>query len=107
MCGAGFDFFAIKYNGDVIPCNALLEHVCGNIYEDSIEEIFIESKVMTKLRNLRSSRVDDIPGCNDCKLNPICDGGCRADCYNLTGSWNSPHPNCPVLSNKIDKQWIL
>ena len=97
MCGAGYEVFAIKVNGDVVPCNAMLDHICGNIYRDSIQNILVKSKNILQMRHLRETRVDQIDGCMNCDFNPICDGGCRADAYNLTGEWFSPHPNCPEL----------
>jgi radical SAM protein with 4Fe4S-binding SPASM domain len=95
MCGAGYKFFALKANGDVIPCNAMLDVVIGNIHKDSICNILANSPIMVGLRNLRTHRVSEIPGCADCPENPICDGGCRADAFNLTDEIGSPHPCCP------------
>ncbi|HVU32410.1 MAG TPA: radical SAM protein, partial [Opitutaceae bacterium] len=99
MCGAGYNFFAIKANGDVIPCNALLDAVTGNIHATSIAEILQHSPVIEGLRALRTHRVDEIPGCAACGEVAVCDGGCRADVYNLTDEIGGPHPCCPRLSS--------
>lgn len=95
MCGAGFDFFALKANGDVLPCNAFLNVPTGNIHRANIEDILAGSEVMAGLRRLRTHRVNEIPGCAGCPEVPICDGGCRADVFNATGEIGNPHPACP------------
>ncbi|MGX1412826.1 radical SAM protein [Bradyrhizobium elkanii] len=94
-CGAGFNFFAIKANADIVPCNAFLDSTAGNLLQQDIEDILKNSPVMKGLRNLRLYRVDRIPGCQDCSLSPLCDGCCRADVYNLTGEIGNQHPACP------------
>jgi radical SAM protein with 4Fe4S-binding SPASM domain len=95
QCGAGYQFLAIKANGDIIPCNALLDCVVGNIQREELVDILTRSPVLAGLRNLRHHRVSVIPGCAECPLNVMCDGGCRADAYNLTGEIANPHPYCP------------
>lgn len=104
MCGAGYNFFALKANGDVIPCNAFLDCVVGNIHHQGIDEILLSSPQMRGLRNLREHRVDVIEGCRECSLNPLCDGGCRADAYNLTGEIGSAHPNCPRIGGSMSER---
>lgn len=96
-CGAGRKFFAIKTNGDIVPCNAFLDSVAGNLHCNSIKEIFESSTVMVGLRQIANHRVDVVPGCNTCHLNSVCDGGCRADALNLTGEIASRHPLCPAV----------
>ncbi len=94
MCGAGFKFFAIKSNGDIIPCNALRSCVLGNLFREDITSILTSSEEMNNLRMLNSRRVDNIPGCGDCLYNPVCDGGCRADALHAQGNLFAPHPYC-------------
>ncbi len=103
MCGAGFDFFALKANGDVLPCNAFLNVPTGNIHRANIEDILAGSEVMAGLRRLRTHRVDEIPGCAGCPEMPICDGGCRADVFNATGEIGNPHPACPRHAGSLLK----
>ena len=98
MCGAGFSFFALKANGDVIPCNAFLDVVVGNVHDADIQSILENAPTMQGLRSLRCHRVDEVPGCADCAANPVCDGGCRADVFNLTGEIGNPHPCCARVS---------
>ncbi len=94
MCGAGFKFFAIKNNGDIIPCNALRSCVLGNLFREDITSILTSSEEMNNLRILNSQRVDSIPGCSNCLYNPVCDGGCRADALHAQGNLFGRHPYC-------------
>lgn len=96
MCGAGFNFFALKTNGDIIPCNAMRNYVLGNIIEDDIENVFNSGKELIELQRLRDIRVDSIESCKNCTYSPICDGGCRADVLNLAGNVLEQHPYCNV-----------
>jgi len=95
-CGAGFKFFAIKTNGDVIPCNALRSCILGNLHLNSLVEIFESSYELNNLKNINAKRVDSIDGCDTCKYAPVCDGGCRADVLHLTGSIFGKHPYCNI-----------
>lgn len=96
MCGAGFNFFAIKTNGDVIPCNALRSCIFGNLFRRDLVDILESSEEAMNVRRLRSLRVDSIAECKDCAYSPICDGGCRADVLHSTGNILAKHPYCNV-----------
>ena len=96
MCGAGFNFFAIKTNGDVIPCNALRTCIFGNLLKEDIIDILESSEEAMNVRRFRSLRVDSIAECEDCIYSPICDGGCRADVLHLTGNILVKHPYCNI-----------
>ena len=103
MCGAGYKFFALKTNGDVIPCNALRHCKLGNIFEEDVQDIFALSTELSKLRKLRGFRVDILPGCADCEYSPICDGGCRADVFNQSNNIFAKHPYCDRQDNSNKK----
>lgn len=97
MCGAGFNFFALKTNGDIIPCNAMRNYSLGNIFIDDINDILSFRKKLVDLQKLREIRVNSIASCKTCTYSPICDGGCRADVLNLTGNILEKHPYCNIL----------
>lgn len=97
MCGAGVNFFAIKTNGDVIPCNALRECIFGNLLTQDLLDVLGASEEANNVRRLRSLRTNSIPGCRGCAYAPVCDGGCRADVLHLTGDILAKHPYCNVV----------
>lgn len=67
-CIAIFSSIAIDSVGDVYPCNSLLIKV-GNIYENTIQEIWNESE---KLHYLKSIKKSDLKQCNQCEYMSEC-----------------------------------
>lgn len=85
-CQAGTKACSIDYNGDIYGCDLMIgleEFLAGNLRQDTLKNIWDNSKVFNKLRNIS---FDQIEGkCKDCN-NLWCGGGCRSSAYNLTGS---------------------
>ncbi|KNF07571.1 hypothetical protein CLPU_15c00650 [Gottschalkia purinilytica] len=80
ICGAGTSVLSISSDGNVYPCQ-MLHHddfSCGNIKNDSLENIYNTSKIINEFRNLE---VDGVYGCKDCDIRYICGGGCRANSF--------------------------
>lgn len=93
-CAAGKRECKVFANGDVVPCALFSskEMIAGNVRTTSFEKIWFESDLMKKFR-LRSYKL--INGkCRECKFGYICNGGCPAVAYNLTGMLNIPDPRC-------------
>lgn len=91
-CLVGKLCLVIKASGDAIPC-ALLNKTVGNIYEQTIEEIwqnefFDEINDTTKLKE----------ECKDCKYKEECSGGCRGLSYTLKGDYLCKDPYCWIKS---------
>ncbi len=68
-CQAGKNLITILSNGDVTGCPTTFHSICGNIRENTLEEIWNGDK----MNNFRS----ELPRCSSCD-NKICQGGCRA-----------------------------
>lgn len=78
ICNAGINMINITSQLDVYPCylyQGIDGFKCGNLYDDLLFDIWQDSEVLYKLRNLR---LEDIEDCKNCKANTICSGGCRA-----------------------------
>lgn len=67
-CGAGFNSISVNYDGTIWPCNSLMLNV-GNIYEDDLKEVWLNSK---KLLEWRKQSVLPINECKKCVLNSKC-----------------------------------
>jgi radical SAM protein with 4Fe4S-binding SPASM domain len=93
-CGAGRRFCVITADLDIIPCGVLPNFKCGNLRQSTFRDIWQGSSQLTWLREFCETRVDSIPGCGECKYAAVCDGGCRADMFNMTGNWLAPHVTC-------------
>lgn len=76
-CSIADGNISIAANGDVFPCQLLhfAEFKAGNLLDASLAEIYTNSSVLLKLRELT---VDKIDGCDDCPISLMCGGGCVA-----------------------------
>jgi radical SAM protein with 4Fe4S-binding SPASM domain len=76
---------SISETDDVYPCQLLhaAEFKAGNIRELSLAEIYYESPVFNRLRNIT---VDTLGKCSTCQLRYICGGACRARDFYEVGS---------------------
>lgn len=89
-CGAGTRILSIRANGDVLPCAFLGEEfVGGNIYTETIKEIWQNSINFRKVRNLGFS-----PQCLKCHRNEICHGACIAMSKFFTDNLSGGDPDC-------------
>ncbi|MDD5639383.1 MAG: radical SAM protein [Candidatus Pacebacteria bacterium] len=78
-CSAGRTTCGIDSYGNVYPCSYMVfdELKCGNIKDMSLSEIWKNSLVMKKIRNINSLKGK----CMECKYLTLCRGGCRAAAY--------------------------
>ena len=87
-CLAGTGFCFISHQGDVQPCGFLSLN-CGNVKQQTFADIWENSEVFKKLRNLQN-----LSGkCGVCEYRKVC-GGCRARAYEATGDYLSEEPLC-------------
>jgi radical SAM protein with 4Fe4S-binding SPASM domain len=68
---------SIAETGDVYPCQLLQEEKfrAGNVRERSVGEIYSESPVFARMRQIS---VDTLEKCNACPVRYLCGGACRA-----------------------------
>lgn len=86
-CTAGIATCTILPNGDVVPC-PFLRLVAGNIYTDSLENIWLNSALFNKLRDRKKYKV-----CGSCKYLAYC-GGCRKSAFQTSGKIDGFDLNC-------------
>ncbi len=103
FCGGLKTSLYITPNGDVYPCDMLygLEDntlfKMGNIYENSIREIWFSEKA----NNFRMNK--NIIKCQSCKEFTICGGGCRAIAYSYFKNFHEPVPYCSrIYGNEVE-----
>lgn len=93
-CTAGVAALYINASGDIYPC-PFLNIASGNVYLDSLEDIWNSSSILAQLRKRKEFSGE----CGDCKYIYHC-GGCRAASYRKYGNLISSDPNC-FLNNKL------
>ncbi len=81
VCGVGYDNCCITVNGDVYPCAGWQDYVLGNVYKNSLKEIWEESE---RIKNLRTITQGSFPQCVDCEALNYCNR-CLVRNYNETG----------------------
>ncbi len=87
-CLAGTGFCFISHRGSVQGCG-YLDVEAGNIRKESFSQIWTNSTLFRKLRDL-----SNIKGkCGVCEYKRIC-GGCRARAYEATGDYLEAEPYC-------------
>lgn len=87
-CHAGILYFSLRPNGDIYPCTFLPIKV-GNIREQSLREIWRDSKVLNALRQRKTLKGK----CGGCEYRETC-GGCRGRAYACTGDFLETDPVC-------------
>lgn len=78
VCGVGYDNCCIAANGDVYPCSGWGGYVLGNVYKQSLREIWLESN---KAKELRSITKASFPQCITCEARNYC-SACLVRNYN-------------------------
>ena len=87
-CLGGVGFLFVSHRGDVQPCG-YLEAFCGNVRQQSLEEIWASSPVFLKLRDFPSLK----GRCGRCEYVRVC-GGCRARAFERSMDFMEEEPLC-------------
>jgi radical SAM protein with 4Fe4S-binding SPASM domain len=102
-CPAAKTLCAISPTGKVVPCSlfserSLIENLeCDDIRKKSIKNIWLGSKLLNKLRRIKSFKGK----CMECRYLYLCGGGCRAITFSLTKDLLQADPLCPWSVSKI------
>jgi radical SAM protein with 4Fe4S-binding SPASM domain len=72
-----------------MPCRRM-PIFCGNVLENTLEEIYFQDETFKSLRKR------DVPKeCAGCVYSHRCRGGARCQSYGRYGSWCRKDPGCP------------
>ena len=108
-CGTGSRMVLLDSDGEIYPCvnHYLPEFKAGNINEKSFSEIWMESSILKKIREIypidkRNKK------CSNCVVRHWCLGGCRGETYQVTHSLNSCAIDCAEIKKAvIEMFWLL
>lgn len=105
VCGVGYDNCCITANGDVYPCAGWQDYVLGNIYKQSLKEIWENSERVKTLRKITQA---SFPQCLECEARDYC-ARCLVRNYNESGGdmFAVNHHFCDVafLNKKIVEEY--
>lgn len=81
VCGVGYDNCCITANGDVYPCAGWQDYVLGNVYKQTLQEIWENSE---RIKELRKITQESFPQCLECEARDYC-ARCLVRNYNESG----------------------
>ena len=81
VCGVGYDNCCITANGDVYPCAGWQGYVLGNVYKNTLTEIWESSERIRKLRTITEA---SFPECAVCEARQYC-SRCLVRNFNESG----------------------
>lgn len=81
VCGVGFDNCCITVNGDVYPCAGWQGYILGNVYKQSLRDIWNNSE---RVKFLRSITESSFPECLSCEARDYC-SRCLVRNFNESG----------------------
>jgi len=100
-CTAGRDNLSIDGYGNVYGCSLMTSYKelsAGNILDDSLLNIWENSKIFNLFRKLK---LKDVLGkCNSCDELYNCRAGCRVCAYGLTKKINGSDLRCPIAKGE-------
>lgn len=91
-CGSVFTRLAVLHDGTVVPCALLPGMPLGRINHDGISRIWKTHSRLRALRERWAIPLTSVPGCEHCAWAGVCNGGCPALAYELTGDINRADP---------------
>ncbi|MCK9405383.1 MAG: radical SAM protein [Methanothrix sp.] len=95
-CEAGYLRLWINSNGDIYPCPFMANLFIGNIYKDSIRDVWINSPILKELRDPAQLKGT----CSTCNYREGCRGGCRGFAQLFKGDFLCTDPYCPIANQK-------
>ncbi len=81
VCGVGYDNCCITANGDVYPCAGWQGYVLGNVYKNTLTDIWENSERIKQLRTITEA---SFPECAVCEARQYC-SRCLVRNYNESG----------------------
>lgn len=105
LCGAGLNDLCVTVNGDIYPCAGWQGFVVGNVFRESLKDIWEHSP---KLEQIRKIKQKDFPKCLKCEARDFCNM-CLVRNYNESGGdmfkINEHFCKVAFLNKKIAEEW--
>lgn len=97
LCGAGINDLCVTVNGDIYPCSGWQAYVVGNVYHNTLRDIWEKSP---KLEAVRRVKRKDFPKCITCEAKDFCN-------MCLVRNYNESHGDMFKINNHFCKVAFL
>lgn len=97
LCGAGINDLCVTVNGDIYPCSGWQAYVVGNVFRNSLKDIWEKSP---KLESVRKVKRKDFPKCLTCTARDFCN-------MCLVRNYNESHGDMFKINNHFCKVAFL
>lgn len=105
LCGAGVNDLCVTVNGDVYPCAGWQDYVVGNVFKQSLKDIWENSP---KLAEVRKVKHKDFAKCITCEARDYC-SMCLVRNYNESGGdmykINQHFCDVAFLTKRLVEEW--
>ena len=105
MCGAGLTMIAVRPDGSMGYCDRYSRDLQENYIENALDYDFLGLHQLQKVMefNLRRHNILKENGCDTCRAQYICEGGCMASFYSKFGYYGIEKDfTCPQFLNFFD-----
>ena len=106
LCGAGINDLCVTVNGDIYPCSGWQAYVVGNVFRNSLRDIWEKSPMLEAVRKVKRK---DFPKCLSCAARDYCN-------MCLVRNFNESHGDmfkinshfCKVafLNKRLVEEWV-
>lgn len=106
LCGAGINDLCVTINGDIYPCSGWQAYVVGNVFRNSLRDIWEKSPMLEAVRKVKRK---DFPKCLSCAARDYCN-------MCLVRNFNESHGDmfkinshfCKVafLNKRLVEEWV-
>ncbi len=101
-CGCPFSEITVRPDGVIAPCSMLSHLALGRINQDALQDIWLNSAELGRLRCRREIPLSSFDICQGCTFTPYCTGNCPGLAYSLTGQVDAPSPDACLRSFLAD-----
>jgi SynChlorMet cassette radical SAM/SPASM protein ScmE len=92
-CGCVMNAIGVRADGVIVPC-LLMGHIeLGRINKDDLQEVWLHSAEMNRLRERRAIPLTEFEFCKGCDYINYCTGNCPAASYNILKTDEHPSPD--------------
>jgi len=91
-CGCVWSRISVRCDGAYVPCVLLPQLVAGHIGQDSLEEVWCSSPVLSAVRARAEIPLDSCPECRGCEYSAYCTGSCAAPSWSRLADVMRPNP---------------